>query len=244
MLDSVPSRHMRCRITAGLRESTTFAFLAPRRLATPRAHDLSQLHGDASLIRKKEMDLITPWKIHKSHVISQDKWHSLRADTCVNSNGIVISPYYVFENPEWVCIFPLIKNTGEVLIVREYHHGARAILDGLPSGVVDATDADVSVAAARELMEETGYRGSRMVPVGSVYANWSNHSNMVHCFLALDCELTGQQSLDENEEIEVLRRSINAVKEKGYLKQAFHVCCMHLALVALNDELPGIDVGG
>ena len=174
-----------------------------------------------------------PWKVENSRIVSEDRWHRLRADHCVAENGVVISPYYVLENSEWVCIFPIIESTGEVLLVREYRHGARKVVDGLPGGVVDSTDASAAIAARRELVEETGYDCRSLLPLGAVYANWSNHNNRIHCYLALDCHKTVEQNLDENEDIDVLSAPLEQVETLGFLQQAFHVACLYMAKVKL-----------
>lgn len=174
-----------------------------------------------------------PWKVESSQILSEDRWHRLRADHCVTEDGTVISPYYVLENPEWVCIFPVLEGTGDVLLIREYRHGAQKVVDGLPGGVVDVADGSPEAAARRELMEETGYACKTMVPLGAIYANWSNHNNRVYCFLALDCHRISDQNLDENEKIEVLQATISSVESPGFLEQAFHVACLHLAKAKL-----------
>ena len=178
-----------------------------------------------------------PWKVTKSEIVSEDRWHRLRADHCLAEDGTIISPYYVLENAEWVCIFPVVENTQEVLLVREYRHGAKKICEGLPGGIVDDTDPSPEAAAKRELLEETGYNCRSMVPLQAVFANWSNHNNRVHCFLALDCYKVSDQNLDENELIEVFQATMPEVMEPGFFEQAYHVACLQMASLKLGSKI-------
>src|SRR5215468_1391837 len=55
-LNSVPSTHIRCRMTASLRATATVAFRSPLRLASLIPHAFSALaHGSAAFIRLKAL---------------------------------------------------------------------------------------------------------------------------------------------------------------------------------------------
>ena len=134
--------------------------------------------------------MIEPWEIMSSRVELEDRWIKVRSDSCRRSDGVVIEPYYVLEYPDWVCVLP-ITSQGDVVLTREYRHGAGLVVTGLPSGVVDKTDITPMNTAKRELLEETGYTSQHVIALGSLYANWTNQDNMIHYFLALDAKLTG-----------------------------------------------------
>jgi len=53
-----------------------------------------------------------------------------------------------------------------VVLARQYRPGPGVVLDELPGGMVDA-DEDIGAAAARELLEETGYQAAHVDVVGS-----------------------------------------------------------------------------
>ena len=106
------------------------------------------------------------WTTEASRIVVEDRWITLRADTCRRADGRLIDPYYVREYGEWTSILALTAD-GRVVTVREYRHGAGISVPALPSGSVEAVDADPSAAAVRELVEETGYRADRIVPLGA-----------------------------------------------------------------------------
>jgi ADP-ribose pyrophosphatase len=162
----------------------------------------------------------TAWNVSDSRVIVKDKWISLRADDCVTPSGVVVAPYYVQENPEWVSVFALDR-ARNVVLIREYHHGAGIVALGLPGGAVEPKDSSFDDAVRRELREETGYEAGELHSLGYSWANWNSQSNRVHFYLALDCEPTADPSPDEAEDIAI---SLLPVGEfhPGMLGQGYH----------------------
>ncbi|MTH96485.1 NUDIX hydrolase [Roseibium sp. RKSG952] len=141
--------------------------------------------------------------------------------------------FYVQENPDWICVLPLTPE-GQVVLVREYRHGAGEILTGLVGGTLENGDASPLHTARRELQEETGYRCAEMVTLGAAYANCRNHTNKVHYFLARNAFPASAQALDETEDIDVVLAPLAEVAAPGFLKQSYHIACLHLALPLLE----------
>jgi len=175
------------------------------------------------------------WTTEASRIIVQDRWITLRADTCRRPDGQLIDPYYVREYGEWTSMLALTAD-GQVVTVREYRHGAGVSVPALPSGSMELDDIGPDDAAERELLEETGYRAGHVICLGSAYANWANQNNRVHYFLGLDCELVARPTLDENEEIEVGLFALDHVIAPGFLQQSFHIANLWLALPHLRER--------
>ncbi len=175
---------------------------------------------------------LLPWSIESSSYPLIDPWIRVRADECRRANGASVSPYYVIENSEWVTVFA-VTQSAEVILITEYHHGARIVGVGLPGGGT-ADDRETPLeAASRELLEETGYAPSRLVPMGSAFANWGNQTNRVHFFLASECTLVAPQALDENEEIEISLVPLAAFSPTS-LEQSYHLTAALLAVQLLT----------
>ena len=147
--------------------------------------------------------MIKPWKTLESHQTFKDKFLSLRTDRSEREDGHVVPTYHVLEFTEWVTMIP-ITDEGNVVLIREYRHAGGVVLLGIPGGVMDPGETDKEAAGRRELQEETGYTAREMIPVGSCYPNPAIQDNQIHYFLATGCTKTHDQSLDPNEEIEVL----------------------------------------
>ncbi len=92
---------------------------------------------------------------------------------------------------------------GEVVLVRQYRHPARAALWELPAGRSDAGE-EPSAGALRELREETGFRAGRIRHVFALYSTPGFCDELMHFFYADRLE-AGEQALDEDERIEVRR---------------------------------------
>jgi 8-oxo-dGTP pyrophosphatase MutT (NUDIX family) len=172
--------------------------------------------------------MVKPWRTTASEILVKDRWIHLRADTCESADGRVIAPYYVLEYPEFVNAIA-ITDQNEMVLIREYRHGGGVVGLGFPAGVMDREDADPLVTAKRELLEETGYTASEWVSLGALYVNWANQTNRIHYYLARGARLTGEQSLDENEEIEVVPTSVEHAIKPGTLVHSHNVAGLMLA---------------
>ncbi|MFB0506217.1 MAG: NUDIX hydrolase [Thermodesulfobacteriota bacterium] len=176
------------------------------------------------------------WDVLESKYIVKDEWLSLRVDRCQMPNGRLVEPYYVFEFPEWVNIVA-VTNNDEVVLVRQYRHGIQKTGLELPCGVVTENDTSPIEAARRELLEEVGYISKDFIETGRISANPANHTNLTHCFLAIDATPAATPQLDDTEQIGVfltpLREVIELIEE-GDIFQALHISSILLALKKLG----------
>jgi len=91
-------------------------------------------------------------------------------------------PFYSIDADHWVNVVPVTPDE-QVVMVRQYRHGSREITLEIPGGIVDPGEEPVA-AAARELLEETGYRAESIRALGSLNPNPALFGNRVHTFLA------------------------------------------------------------
>ena len=172
--------------------------------------------------------MVKPWRTTASEILVKDRWIHLRADTCESADGRVIAPYYVLEYPEFVNAIAITEQN-EMVLIREYRHGGGVVGLGFPAGVMDREDGDPLVTAKRELLEETGYSAPEWISLGALYVNWANQTNKIHYYLARGAKPTGGQSLDENEEIEVVPTPIAEAIKPGHLVHSHNVAGLMLA---------------
>jgi 8-oxo-dGTP pyrophosphatase MutT (NUDIX family) len=92
--------------------------------------------------------------------------------------------FFRIDSSEWANIVP-ITPAGEVVMVRQYRHGSGQITLETPGGLVDPGETP-AVAAARELLEETGYRAAEIIALGGVNPNPAIFGNRLHAFLGRD----------------------------------------------------------
>ncbi len=173
----------------------------------------------------------TPWTVIGSRTVVSDRWIHLRADDCRDERGHKIAPYYVLEPADWISVLA-ITTDGDVVIVEEYRHGAGVVALGTIGGAVEEGESALA-AARRELREETGYAAGELIDLGATWANFGNHSNRVHHFLATGCVPTGERSLDDSETIAVHLMPLDAAGRQ--LEQSYHLLTWYLA----RDVLAG-----
>lgn len=167
-----------------------------------------------------------PWRVVDSEIVVADRWIRVRADDCRDAEDLRIAPYYVLEYGDWISVLALDVD-GNAIIVEEYRHGAGIIAVGTIGGGVEAGEAPIA-AAARELREETGFEAEEIVGLGSTWANFGNHTNRVHHFLARGCVRVSDQTLDESEAIAVHIVSVDGLGE--HLAQSYHQLTWYKAM--------------
>jgi ADP-ribose pyrophosphatase len=91
---------------------------------------------------------------------------------------------------------------GEVVLARQFRPGPGMVLNELPGGYVEDGE-EVAVAAARELLEETGYAGNIRVVVRSWLASACRTERFVA--LATDARRVGPARNEAGEFCEVVR---------------------------------------
>jgi ADP-ribose pyrophosphatase len=96
---------------------------------------------------------------------------------------------------------------GKLVVVKQYRKAAEQVVLELPAGKIDKGE-DHSVAAERELTEETGYTAEKMEHLTAFYSSVGYSTEIIHLYLATGLK-PGETCFDENEEIEIEEYSIN-----------------------------------
>ena len=150
-----------------------------------------------------------PWKVITSTRDASYRVFSIRTDRARSPRTGKEHDFFILESSSWVNVIPLTPED-EVIMVRQYRHGIQGVTLEIPGGLVEDSDSPEE-AAGRELYEETGYRASEMIPLGSVHTNPAIQNNECYTFLARDVFLGGGQSQDEKEDIEVVARPLSEI---------------------------------
>lgn len=163
---------------------------------------------------------------------------TLRADRCETASGLVVEPYYVQEQPDWVHVVALDSDR-RILLIRQYRHARQQISWEIPCGVIEPGE-EPEAAMLRELREETGAALESYRALPPLTSNPARNTNTIHSFVGFGAHIAGEQELDDAEEIEFAFHPLERVLEMidaGEFTQALHIASIHLALRHL--EPPG-----
>ena len=175
------------------------------------------------------------WKTLSSEYLSHETWFTVRKDTCERNDGRIINDYYVFEFPEWATAFALTAE-GKIIMTKQYRHALNEVGFELPGGVVEKEES-FEDGIKRELLEETGYEFDEIKPLGKISANPSTNTNLMHMFLATGGKKVKEQSLDDNEEIEIYEFSFEELQQlidENKIMQSMHLSTIFYAFKALG----------
>ncbi len=157
---------------------------------------------------------LRPWRVLSSAYRIETPFLRLRVDTIELPSGHVVDDYFVRESPGFSVVFALTRD-GNVVLVRQYKHGAAEILTELPAGARDPGETPID-CAMRELAEETGYTGAAPEHVRTFFADPTNSDSRFDLFVVRDADRTHEPKLDLTEEIDVVLASIGDVRAMAY----------------------------
>ncbi|MDZ4805055.1 MAG: NUDIX hydrolase [Candidatus Eisenbacteria bacterium] len=115
------------------------------------------------------------------------------------------------RHPGVAVILPILDD-GRILVMRQYRYALDGELWELPAGtrpgreagrLVDSPES-AEACAARELQEETGWRATRLEPLGEAFAMPGMSDELIHCFVARGL-LPTRHERDEGELIREIR---------------------------------------
>jgi 8-oxo-dGTP pyrophosphatase MutT (NUDIX family) len=177
------------------------------------------------------MQRLRPWQVLDSKYLLNKRWLNVRQDRVRTGRGVTLEEFHVLEVPSWACIC-CISESSELILTRQYRHGAGSITLELPAGVIEPEETPLA-GAQRELFEETGFTAPNWSLLATLRPEPARHTHLAYCFLATGATLTHAQSLDEAEDLVVETVPASSARdliERGELTHAVHVAAVSIAL--------------
>lgn len=163
--------------------------------------------------------------------VKRERWRSLYSTRAHD--------FFVMELADAVTVIALTPS-GHVVLVRQFRAASMTSSLEPPGGLVDAGE-DPGQAAARELLEETGYEGDPPVLLASAWANPSILRSRIATVLITNARQVAAPRPDANEEVhvELVRvRDVPRLLRDGTIHHALAVQGLLVWLVSQLPESP------
>ena len=148
-------------------------------------------------------------KILSSEMIYQGRVFGLRRDEVLEPSG-VRTTREVITHPGSVVVLPVLPD-GRIVMIRQYRHATRQYLWELVAGRKELEETPKQ-GAARELLEETGYRAKRLKIFLDVFPTPGFLEERMYILLA-EGLTAGEAQPEEDEKIEVRAFKLKELKQ-------------------------------
>lgn len=180
---------------------------------------------------KPTSDDVRPWRELESTSLLDCRVFSVAHTRSASPVDDSVHDFYRIESPDWAQIVPMTAS-GEIVMIRQYRHGSQSTMLEVPAGLVHAGE-DPAVAAARECLEETGYRAEAVHSMGRYNPNPALFDNTLHAFYALDVERVAEPentAVEQTSVVLVPLDEIPALLRSNQVEHALNVMMLYLFL--------------
>ncbi len=182
--------------------------------------------------------MINPWQIEEDKTIYQEGIVSFKESLCYHQDKKIFHSFFKMEFLDWVNVVA-ITESGQLILVEQYRFGTNQSTLEIPGGTLDDGEKENSLAARRELLEETGYSSNQLIELGRVAVNPAIQNNYCYFYLAEDAKYLQKQDLDLTEDIEVLLidwKKVNQYIDCGKITHSLSILALLKAKEYFNNK--------
>ena len=154
--------------------------------------------------------------------------------------GAGTADFFRVEMPAFAQVLPVTPE-GKLVLIEGYRPGYREWSWGVPGGMMEPGE-DPEKAAARELLEETGYSVESLHRVGEYGIDGNRGCGRMHLYVGLGASRVAEPKLDDTEEMRVrlvevaeARRALLAGEFRGLPEMS----SVAMGLMALGELVGG-----
>lgn len=142
-----------------------------------------------------------PWTFLHSKILYACRIFTLKMEGYRSPRTGKDHDFFLLDSFDWVNIIPLTAD-GRVILVKQYRLGTKDFSLEIPGGMLNEGEEPLG-AAARELLEETGYAGEEPILLGVVDPNPAIQTNRCYTYLINNVAFRTTPQQDSTEDIEV-----------------------------------------
>ena len=173
---------------------------------------------------------IKPWEIVAKKALNDYRVFRTRSEIARSPRTGHEHEFFVIEGEDWVNVIPLTPHD-EVVLIEQYRHGSKKIELEIPGGIIDSKDSGPIAAAERELLEETGYRGTGSKLLGRIRPNPAIQENFLNIVLIENAVPAADVQFDAAEDIHLCLKplpEINRLIARGQITHSLVIAAFHL----------------
>jgi 8-oxo-dGDP phosphatase len=127
------------------------------------------------------------WRVVSSAELLRSRLVAVRSDKILTPEN-ELAERDVVLHPGAVAVLA-VDDADRILMIRQYRHPVQRLLWEIPAGLRDVPGEEPRVTAARELMEEAGYRAKDWRILADYYSSPGYSTERLRVFLARDLEV-------------------------------------------------------
>lgn len=157
------------------------------------------------------MGPVKPWRELATEHLLDCRVFSVERSIAEQPQDHTRHDFYRIVSVDFVQIVPVTRDS-EVVMVRQYRHGAERVTLEVPGGLVDPGELP-QITAARECLEESGYQAGSLRSLGVANPNPALFGNRLYSFYAPDVERVADIQNTSTEHTELVLVPVDRLAE-------------------------------